>query len=95
MQLDLYQSDFEAERDARQKMAGEKDAVCQELRLLKRQLEHTIGAASSASVRTKVESVPTATEANMYECMKCNFNYSSLELLNNHLDVCLNEHMFP
>jgi len=80
-------------------MAGEKDAVCQELRLLKRQLEHTIGAASSASVRTKVESVPrqqpTATEANVYECMKCNFNYSSLELLNNHLDVCLNEHMFP
>jgi hypothetical protein len=99
LQLELYQSDFEAERNARQNLAGEKDSLSQELRLLKRQLEHTIGAASfsSASVRTTAEGVPgqQISETNVYECPKCNFKYSSVDLLNNHLDVCLNEHMFP
>ena len=97
LQLDLYQSDFEAEREARQNLAGEKDAVCQELRILKRQIESTIGPISvSAAIKTKcVPNEEQSAEPTVYECPKCNFKYSSVELLNNHLDVCLNEHMFP
>ena len=71
--------------------------MCLELRTLKRQVESTIGPVSvSAPIKTnRVPKEQASTEPTVYECPKCNFKYSSVDLLNNHLDVCLNEHMFP
>jgi len=101
-QIELYKTDFEAERDARQNLAGEKDTMAQEIRLLKRKLADAghVAAAPAASVAAapvREPASPHKQENNVesYDCPKCSFNYSSVDSLNNHLDVCLNQHMFP
>jgi len=94
-QIELYKTDFEAERDARQNLAGEKDAMAQEIRLLKRKLLETSQVAVSTPVAATATLAEPENDANSYICPKCNFNYSSVDSLNNHLDVCLNQHMFP
>ena len=88
--MELFRSDFEAERDARQSLAGEKDSLQQEIRLLKRQLEGGVESTYVAPTNNS-EDVGTAT----YECPKCSLKFLNNEALNNHLDVCLNEAMFP
>ncbi len=93
--MELFRTDFEAEREARQSLAGDKDALEQELRLLKRQLEGTV-ASSYVSVSTRPSSSQEDnTILATYECPKCNFQFASNDALNNHLDVCLTQHMFP
>ena len=88
-QIELYKNDFEAERDARQNLAGEKETMAQEIRLLRRKLETRPLAAPAAA------NVLDEENENTYECPKCSFAYSSMDSLNNHLDVCLNQQMFP
>lgn len=89
--MELFRTDFEAEREARQTLAGQKDAMEQELRSLKRQLE---GAVENSYVTVPAEPLQTL-EVETYECPKCSFKYQSNEALNNHLDVCLNQQMYP
>lgn len=93
--MELFRTDFEAEREARQSLAGEKDALEQELRLLKRQLEESVES-SYVSVSARPTGLPEDTNAlAKYECPKCNFSFTNNDALNNHLDVCLTQHMFP
>ncbi|XP_057370035.1 NF-kappa-B essential modulator-like [Daphnia carinata] len=90
-QMELFRSDFEAEREARQTLAGEKDTLEQEIRLLKRQLEGTVeNSFVSVSGDPSDDVVMTS-----FECPKCNLAFQSNDALNNHLDVCLTQHMFP
>lgn len=90
-QMELFRSDFEAEREARQTLAGEKDTLQQEIRLLKRQLEGTVeNSFVSVSGHPSDDVVVTS-----FECPKCNLAFQSNDALNNHLDVCLTQHMFP
>ena len=95
LQIELYKTDFEAERDARQNLAGEKETLAQELRLLKRKLIATDQAAIATPVAAAAASLVEQEDVNSYSCPKCNFNFSSMDSLNNHLDVCLNQQMFP
>lgn len=89
--MELFRSDFEAEREARQTLAGEKDTLQQEIRLLKRQLEGTVeNSFVSVSGHPSDDVVVTS-----FECPKCNLAFQSNDALNNHLDVCLTQHMFP
>nr|CAH0100657.1 unnamed protein product [Daphnia galeata] len=92
-QMELFRTDFEAEREARQSLAGEKDAMEQEIRLLKRQLEGASVENSFVSVSTRPPEDDIVVTS--YECPKCNLAFHSNDALNNHLDVCLTQHMFP
>lgn len=96
MKVELYQADFEAEREARQQLAGEKETLTQEIRVLKRQLEETScnGGASTSSATARPAEEELAT-VSAFVCPKCSFKYPTNEALNNHLDVCLTQHMFP
>lgn len=90
--MELFRNDFEAEREARQNLAGQKDAMEQEIRLLKRQLDGRGVESSYVSVSSgNVQDMDVAA----YQCPKCGFKYQSNEALNNHLDVCLNQQMYP
>ena len=92
MQLDLYKIDFEAEREARQNLAGEKEALVQQIRLLKiNGTDEEVGEIGAPSLQTEQD----YTVVGSYCCPKCNFKYPTVESLNNHLDVCLTQHMFP
>ena len=108
--MDLFRADFEAEREQRQTLAGEKDELEREVRLLKRQLDDRsmessyISVSSSGQRRSSSQPAadpvvnPTITspsQVESYDCPKCNFKFQSNEALNNHLDICLNQHMFP
>lgn len=94
--MELFQTDFEAERDARQNLAGEKDAMEQEIRLLKRQMNAKAPESSYIAVVTRSPQEPVASaETPTYQCPKCNFKFQTNEALNNHLDICLNQHMYP
>jgi hypothetical protein len=93
MQMELFRTDFEAEREARQSLAGDKDAMEQEIRLLKRQLEGASVENSFVSVSTRPPEDDIVVTS--YECPKCNLAFHSNDALNNHLDVCLTQHMFP
>jgi len=92
-QVELYQADFEAERLARQNLAGEKEILAQKVRSLMRQLEAQSqvydGTANVTAITAQHEVV-----TNM-ECPKCKFNFTTMDSLNNHLDVCLAQTMFP
>lgn len=89
--MEQFRNDFEAEREARQNLAGQKDAMEQEIRLLKRQLEGAVESSYVSVSTTNAQEVEVAT----YMCPKCSFKYQSNEALNNHLDVCLNQPMYP
>ncbi|XP_046446228.1 NF-kappa-B essential modulator-like isoform X1 [Daphnia pulex] len=91
-QMELFRTDFEAEREARQSLAGDKDAMEQEIRLLKRQLE---GAVENSFVSVSTRPSEDDVVVTSYECPKCNFAFQSNDALNNHLDVCLTQQMFP
>lgn len=89
--MELFRSDFEAEREARQTLAGQKDAMEQEIRRLKRQLEDTVeNAFVPVSAQSSDDIVVTS-----FECPKCSLAFQSNDALNNHLDVCLTQQMFP
>ncbi len=90
--MELFRTDFEAEREARQSLAGDKDALEQENRLLKRQLE---GAVENSYVSVSTRPSEDDVVVTSYECPKCNFAFQSNDALNNHLDVCLTQQMFP
>ncbi len=95
--MELYQTDFEAERAARQNLAGEKDVLAQQVRLLKRQMENLQSSRPSSAASGPVStsaSVPEATLTQL-ECPKCRFAFTTMDSLNNHLDICLSQHMFP
>lgn len=93
LQLELYESDFEAEREARQSLAGEKDALAQELRILKRKIE--VLQLNLPSSLMNAHDADASQNPQSYECPKCSFKYSTFDSLNNHLDECLNQQMFP
>lgn len=90
--MEQFRNDFEAEREARQNLAGQKDVMEQEIRLLKRRLDATSIESSFVAVST-----PNAQDVEVptYVCPNCSFKYQSNEALNNHLDVCLNQQMYP
>ncbi len=93
--MDLYQIDFQAEREARQNLAGEKETLAQEVRQLKRRLEETsLNSSASASMPSPQIEQEYSLVGN-YECPKCSFKYHTMDTLNKHLDVCLTQHMFP
>ena len=95
--MELYQTDFEAERSARQNLAGEKDILAQQVRVLKRQMENLQSSrpSSAASGTGPISaSVPEATLTQL-ECPKCRFSFTTMDSLNNHLDICLSQQMFP
>ena len=90
--MELFRTDFEAEREARQSLAGDKDAMEQEIRLLKRQHE---GRVENSYVSVSTRSSEDDVVVTSYECPKCSLSFQSNDALNNHLDVCLTQHMFP
>lgn len=87
--------DFEAEREARQNLAGEKEALVQEIRSLKTRLAEASGSSGASAAPSSVSTEQEYTVVGAYSCPKCNFQYATMETLNNHLDVCLTQHMYP
>lgn len=81
-QAEIYQKDFIQERDARQRMAGEKDEVIAELNRLRAMLP-----------QTQMSGMPTMGSANQcglvrYTCPNCYYQFNSQQQLNLHLPQC-------
>lgn len=96
IQLDVYKTDFEAERTAREMMKDEKDKIADDLQNLQRRNQHLqeeidiIRENQGYHVYPRTTPRPTqsAPQATM-KCPKCNFGFSSLQSLERHVHRCI------
>lgn len=88
-QAEIYQKDFIAERDSRQRMAGEKDEVVQELNRLRMLL-------TSQGVQAQAALQPPQSQSRCglvrYMCPSCYTVFSSQQLLSQHMPQCGHQH---
>lgn len=90
-QAEIYQKDFIAERDARQRMAGEKDEVLVELNRLRMMLTATSNSngmmmGSSNSLNNSGQQIGCGLVR--YTCPSCYAQFSNQQALSSHLPLC-------
>ncbi|XP_066155004.1 optineurin-like isoform X2 [Euwallacea fornicatus] len=99
-QLDVYKTDFEAEREAKEDVKREKKKIAEDLQHLHRrnqQLQEEIEILrrdKCAVTRPNTESSSTSSAAGSpmplrYTCPICNVQFRSLKLVQDHLETCI------
>lgn len=100
-QVEVYQADFIAERDCRQRLAGEKEQLAEDLRRLHRQnleLQNQLASQANPGPPTNNRNEGHASEAaggadesnSIYRCPICNtMTFRTLQAVNEHIDRCL------
>lgn len=95
-QAEIYQKDFIAERDARQRMAGEKDEVLMELERLRMMLTATSNGSGGGQPQQQLQQQQMAQSGGgqmgcglvRYTCPSCYAQFSNQQALGQHLPQC-------
>ncbi|EEB12832.1 Optineurin, putative [Pediculus humanus corporis] len=105
VQAELYESDFKDEREAREKLVGEKEKMAEQIRILQTKLENlnsekkegnSNDQSSSAKGSSDTSTVsPLQRNKSRFVCPKCMFSFSNLNTCEKHIDECLNIHFYP
>lgn len=106
-QVEVYRHDFQMEREAREKLASEKDNILTDLGLLQKRNKELIDEAqknlangtspgpSTGAIRKtppqSKEATPDIEQSVKYVCPLCNIETTTLRLLEQHLETCLKD----
>ncbi|KAE8744466.1 IKKgamma [Frankliniella occidentalis] len=96
-QVEVYRSDFIAERDCRERLAGEKEQLAEDLRRLHRHnLElmesRNVNAAQGGETVNRNVELPAEETQNSYRCPICQImTFRTLQGVNEHIDRCLGD----
>jgi len=108
-QLELYKSDFEAERQAKEALRAEKEQIADDLRHLQRRnqqlLEEVerlrvgdfvhVSRPESPRSSSSIASAPQEDSGAKFTCPKCNFKFYNYQALENHVYRCIDiENLF-
>ncbi|XP_055701445.1 NF-kappa-B essential modulator isoform X2 [Phlebotomus papatasi] len=89
MQAELFERDFEAERAARTVLAGEKEQLLADLRLLQNRHEQLIGEMESMRNPRSGYPHPESQRSRQFRCPVCSRLFLDLSTLNSHVNDCL------
>ncbi|XP_055690690.1 NF-kappa-B essential modulator [Lutzomyia longipalpis] len=89
MQAEIFERDFEAERAARTVLAGEKEQLLADLRLLQNRHEQLIGEMEGMRNPRSGYPHPESQRTRQFRCPVCSRLFLDLSTLNSHVNGCL------
>lgn len=105
-QVDVYQADFNQEREARNKIKEEKERIADDLRHLQRRNQQLLeevekyqeGFVHVQNQQQSQQASPTqqqSRELSLFSCPKCNFAFYDYQALENHVYRCIELDVLP